>query len=72
MTLTGKGRWDRRRWDQRLDRGTLEGSPSPANSPTARMALGLGSKPEEARDPIGYTSRGGPNKACAGWQEPDQ
>ena len=26
VTLTGNGRWDRRRWDERLDRGTLERS----------------------------------------------
>ena len=36
------------------------------------MAFGLGNKPEEALDPIGYASRGQANKARAGWWEPDQ
>lgn len=42
-------------------------SPSPANSSTALMTLGLGSKQEMAFGPIGYSSRGQANKARAGW-----
>ena len=66
VTLIRKGRQDRRRWDERLDRGA---------HPTITFTRQLINCPDDPwawRQTGGYSSRGQANKARAGWWEPDQ
>ena len=72
VTLIRKGRQDRRRWDERLDRGAH------TTITFTRQLINCPDDPWAWRQtggglwPIGYSSRGQANKARAGWWEPDQ